>query len=178
MITLQLLSDKMFWHGITRTMLSRLKYASGPTYLYRFNFDSSTFNHIKLFAAGKNVPGMSCYLKSKYLLKILTINFAISLILGACHGDDCSYLFKNAFSGNLSKNSKEFLTVQRMVAMWTSFAANGDPNNELMDCKWEPIQHPEPFKCLNIADDLKLIDLPETERIKHWNSMYDADQLI
>lgn len=61
--------------------------------------------------------------------------------------------------------------------MWTSFATNGNPIDYSIQlpCNtvWEPISRKKPFKCLNIADDLKVIDLPEYERMGVWDSIYE-----
>lgn len=34
------------------------------------------------------------------------------------------------------------------------------------------------FKCLNISDELEVIDLPETEKLKLWDSMYEDKSLL
>lgn len=85
------ITDKWFLHGLQRTCLGRLEYGSAPTYLYRFNYDSETFNHFR-----NNV----C---------------ANSLIRGAAHADDLSYLFKNDFVQSIDIASPEYLTILRMV---------------------------------------------------------------
>lgn len=85
------ITDKWFLHGLHRTCLGRLHYGSAPTYLYRFNYDSETFNHFK-----NNV----C---------------ANPTIRGAAHADDLSYLFKNDFVRNIDRTSPEYLTILRMV---------------------------------------------------------------
>jgi len=149
-----MMGDKEFWHGIHRTLISRSSFKdSGPTYLYRFDFDSKVGNYSKMFFAGKRLKGLD----------------------GACHGDDCFYLFKCAIASKLNEQSKEFKAMDEMVSIWTSFAANGHPNDGSVKFNgvWEPILPKRPFKCLNIADDLKFIDLPETERMELWDAIYE-----
>lgn len=52
------MGDKLFWHGIHRTILSRQSFPdAGPTYLMRFNFDSDVMNIARHLFAGKNVKG-------------------------------------------------------------------------------------------------------------------------
>lgn len=52
-------TDKWFLHGLHRTVLGRLNQPnSADVYLYRFNFDSDTFNHYKLLMCGKDVKGL------------------------------------------------------------------------------------------------------------------------
>lgn len=55
-----LMTDKWFFHGIHRALLSRLRYApaeAGPVFLYRFNYDSETFNHFRVNICGNGVRG-------------------------------------------------------------------------------------------------------------------------
>lgn len=148
-----MMGDKEFWHGIHRTLVTRNSFTdSGPTYLCRFDVDLAG-NYSKAFFAGRN-----------FNLK------------GACHADDCSYLFKNAISRNgMDSTSKEFVTMDRMVSIWTSFAINGHPTVDSIkfDDSWEPISPNQPFKCLNIGDELEFIDLPEAERMGVWDAIYE-----
>lgn len=89
-----MIGDKEFWHGVHRTLVTRSSVkGGGPTYLYRFDFDSKITNYSKIFFAGKGVKGLD----------------------GACHGDDCVYLFKNAVGCKLKERSKEFEAMDRMV---------------------------------------------------------------
>lgn len=48
--------DKFFGHPTHRMVLSRTKNQCAPTYLLRFNFDS-TYSLTKKIFAGRNVPG-------------------------------------------------------------------------------------------------------------------------
>lgn len=85
------ITDKWFLHGLHRTCLGRLEYGSAPTYLYRFNYDSETFNHFKNHVC------------------------ANSHIRGAAHADDLSYLFKNDYVQSIDIASPEYQTISRMV---------------------------------------------------------------
>lgn len=88
---LNYISDFWFLHGLYRACASRLKYEPNvPTYFYRFNYDSETFNHFRNNTCGSGVRG-------------------------ACHADDLSYLFKNSFVTEIDYNSNEFKTIKRMV---------------------------------------------------------------
>lgn len=89
-----MMGDKEFWHGVHRTLVTRSSFKdSGPTYLYRFDIDLKLGNFSKIFFAGKNLKGLD----------------------GACHGDDCFYLFKSAIASKLNETSKEFKAMDRMV---------------------------------------------------------------
>ncbi|XP_055902981.1 esterase B1-like isoform X2 [Eupeodes corollae] len=151
---LDLLSYKMFWHGISRTVMSRLEFSKAPTYLYRFEFDSPFFNQIRNLICGKGHNG-------------------------ACHGDDICYLFYNTFSCRLSKDTPEYRTIERMIGIWTSFAQNGSPNCDVIsDVNIQPLDKNETnLKCFNISNEVKIIDLPENEKLKIWDSMYEKSRL-
>nr|AID61336.1 esterase [Calliphora stygia] len=103
-----LISYKFFWHGIHRTLLSRRQYATAPTYLYRFDFDSKHFNLMRIITCGRKVRG-------------------------TCHADDLSYLFYNAGAKKLKYRTAEYTTIRRMVAILVKFAECGDPNIPLTD---------------------------------------------
>ncbi|XP_055902166.1 esterase B1-like [Eupeodes corollae] len=147
-------SYKYFWHGIHRTILSRSEYATAPTYVYRFDFDSKHFNHVRNFSCGRKIRG-------------------------TCHGDDLSYLFYNGIAKKLSHQSREYKTIRTMVSLWTQFAATGDPNvSDKSDVKWKQIErNGKLFQCLNISDNLEMIDFPESKKLELWDSMYPRELL-
>lgn len=154
------MSDKLFWHGVHRAILSRINsLEKGPTWVYRFNFDSAFFNHYRVIMCGKGVRGV-------------------------CHADDLSYIFANSFDGNKvpEDHTPEFRMIQTMVGLWTNFATSGNPNNpdsvHTKGLKWEPIPDKTfPYKVLNINKRLEVIELPEAQRMEFWDSMYENDQL-
>lgn len=134
--------------------MSRLKFDSAPTFVYRFNFDSPTFNHYKLRVCGTGVKG-------------------------SCHADDLSYLFKNMFVESIELDSPEWLTISRMIGIWTKFAESGNPNDTLVEpIDWKPLRSTEEYMCLNISNDLTYIELPEKKRMEFWDSLYEMDNLI
>uniref|UniRef100_A0A7G3AA86 Carboxylic ester hydrolase n=1 Tax=Lutzomyia longipalpis TaxID=7200 RepID=A0A7G3AA86_LUTLO len=151
------LGDKYFWHGLWRAVRFRCNNAPEiPTYLYRFNFDSPEFNFLRVLLCGEGVRG-------------------------TCHGDDISYIFKSGMVEKVPENgSPEHKVIEQMVAMWTTFATNGNPNcAEIAPTKWLPVSpNGPPFRCLNIADEVTFCLLPETERLAVWDSLYSRDQLI
>lgn len=155
------MSDFLFWHGIHRTILSRSNSLErGPTYLYRFNFDSEDFNHYRLIICGKGVRGV-------------------------CHADDLSYLFSNDLEHKPpNSRSAEFRVLQTMVELWTNFAITGNPNNPdsqyLKGVNWEPLPKDgsnNTYKVLNIKETLQIIEAPEAKRMAFWDTMYERDQL-
>ncbi|SPP84094.1 esterase B1 [Drosophila guanche] len=147
---LHLLSIKHFWHGVHRTVLSRLALAPNtPTYLYRFDFDSPHFNHFRTVMCGRHVRGVS-------------------------HGDDISYLFYLLLATKLDKSSMEYRTIERMIGMWTAFAANDNPNcKQISPVLWDALDTNGPQMCLNIGHRLEFIELPEAKQLRMWDRLYD-----
>ncbi|XP_037945476.1 esterase B1 [Teleopsis dalmanni] len=155
---LLMVSHEYFWFPIYRTVLSRMEHAPDvPTFLYRFDFDSKHFNHLRILSCGKKVRG-------------------------TCHGDDLSYLFYNSVARKLKKTSREYKCIEKLVGMWTHFATYGNPNfdPELTEL-WQPLTHvaveKRQPKCLNISDDLKVIDVPDMKKLMMWESFFGRNEL-
>lgn len=152
---LQLLSMKLFWHGLHRTIQARLAYApTTPTYLYRFDFDSPTCNYYRILQCGRHERGVS-------------------------HADDIFYLFYNIPSSKQDKSSSEYRIIEQMIGMWTSFAQNDNPNcPEIAPVRWETLEANDIPKCLNIGKCFQFIELPEIKQLKLWDSFYDKVKLF
>lgn len=156
------MTDYLFWHGVHRTILSRsTSLERGPTYIYRFNYDSVDFNHYRLIICGKGVRGV-------------------------CHADDLSYLFSNDLEHKApSASSNDFKVLQTMVELWTNFAITGNPNNPkspyLKGITWEPLpdnsKSNTTYKVLNIKEKLEIFEAPEAKRMAYWDSMYENVEL-
>lgn len=61
--------------------------------------------------------------------------------------------------------------------MFTSFAATGDPNCDLIrPVVWSPLQNKSapPYKCLNIDEEVSYISYPEAKRMALWDSFFQA----
>ncbi|KAL9889118.1 esterase B1-like [Glossina fuscipes fuscipes] len=167
-------SYKVIWHPILRTLHARLKCKSKKTsadtcataadsYLYRFDFDSPHFNHQRIKYCGKQLRGVA-------------------------HVDDHSYLFFGNFSWKLSTETPEYKTIKRMIDIWTSFAQCSRPfsyatdsveNSDKITQSWLPVvtgfnesNATVTIKCLNIDNQLELIDLPEMAKLQTWESLY------
>lgn len=148
---MQYASYKVFWHPIVRSIRPRLKNREASTYLYRFDFASSTFNHKKLQYSASNLPG-------------------------AAHVDDHSYIWYGDFSWKLDKDTEEFQTINRMTDILTSFAARSNPNcssiiSDLKGATWMPVTTRN-FNCLNISQKTKIKELPELKKLKVWDSIF------
>ncbi|KAH8264145.1 hypothetical protein KR038_003652, partial [Drosophila bunnanda] len=148
----QYASYKVFWYPILRSLRSRLRNSTAPTYLYRFDFDSSTFNHQRIKYCGDKLRGVA-------------------------HVDDHSYLWYGTFSWKLDKHTPEFLTIERMIDIVTSFAITSNPNCKLTkeqlprSTEWKPLDSNSSLECLNISESIKLMELPELQKLRVWESV-------
>ncbi|SPP84097.1 esterase B1-like isoform X1 [Drosophila guanche] len=148
-------SYKVFWLPILRVIRSRLRQtcSCAPTYLYRFDFDSPTFNHQRIKYVGDKLRGVA-------------------------HVDDHSYLWFGSFAWKLDKHTPEYLTIERMIDIVTSFARSSNPNcpkvaEQLPRTKeWLPLDSRQStVECLNISDSIKMIELPELQKLSVWESI-------
>ena len=66
-----------------------------------------------------------------------------------------------------------------MTEIFTTFAANGDPNNQELHVEWKPIESSSsPLECMNIShDQIKSIPLPEGERLKTWSEIFAREKI-
>uniref|UniRef100_A0A1I8M5J7 Carboxylic ester hydrolase n=2 Tax=Musca domestica TaxID=7370 RepID=A0A1I8M5J7_MUSDO len=152
---MELCSYFYFLFPMHRFLQLRFNHTAGtPIYLYRFDFDSEEIiNPYRIMRFGRGVKGVS-------------------------HADELTYLFWNILSKRLPKESREYKTIERMVGIWTEFATTGKPySNDIAGMEnltWDPIKKSDDvYKCLNIGDELKVMDLPEMDKIKQWASIFD-----
>lgn len=95
---------------------------------------------------------------------------------GACHADDIFYLFTTNYHAPPDRDSREFKTIQRMVGIFTSFAITGNPNcEEVPNLTINPCGGgTDSLKCVNVTENgVTEIELPEMNRLKVWDSVYD-----
>jgi cholinesterase len=147
---LQYQSEYLVWHGVYRAVQSRLKYSNKNTYLLHFHVDTA-HNFFKFILECGHYEG-------------------------AGHADELPYLFKMAFQAVPEEDSKEFLAIQRMVGMFTSFATNGSPNcPEIEPTEFhQQTYDPDQLKCIQITEEsVDEIDLPELPKLSVWNSIFD-----
>ncbi|KAH8359339.1 hypothetical protein KR093_006071, partial [Drosophila rubida] len=152
---LQMLSLKHFRHAVHRTALARLAYAPHmPTYFYRFDFDSPTFNFYRLLLCGPDQRG-------------------------ATHADDFFYLFYGIPAFKVPFHSPEYQTIVHLINLWTAFATHGDPNRaQTAPITWQPLEPNAPLKCLNIGKRLEFVAVPEAMELQLWDSFYDKVKLF
>ncbi|CAH1110127.1 unnamed protein product [Psylliodes chrysocephalus] len=144
----QLISDVNFIMGIIGCAINHAKTSDKAVYLYRLSLDSER-NYLKR-AGNLKDPGVS-------------------------HLDDIGYLFKTTLPLP-DKGSPEDGYVRRFVKLWTNFARHGNPTPEDNDLGviWKPVEK----NVTNFLDiDKKLIPGtdPESDRIKIWKEVYQAE---
>lgn len=152
---LRFLSITYFLHGTRRTVLARQAYApTAPTYQYRFDFDSPTYNFFRNMVCGRHEKGVT-------------------------HADDLFYMFYSNASFKLDKSSPEYKTIETLIGILTAFAASGNPNCvEIAGVNWEPIPPNSTPKCLNIGRRLEVIEVPQNKLIRFWDNFYDKLKLF
>lgn len=149
-----MMCDKLFLHGIYRAIQMRLA-AGGEanTWYLRFDMDSKVLNLTKYMFAGHDARG-------------------------SCHADDCHYLFRTCIHPALAEGTAEFEAIDRFVSLWTEFARTGNPNGELTRplVEWNAVQSNGPMECLNFSNDLVNIEMPELERMRFWDTLYQKQE--
>uniref|UniRef100_A0A0A1WLS2 carboxylesterase n=2 Tax=Zeugodacus cucurbitae TaxID=28588 RepID=A0A0A1WLS2_ZEUCU len=137
------------YHPIHRYLQTRVPNAQAPTYLYRFDFDSTYFNLYRIKHCGREVRGVS-------------------------HVDELSYLFLMPDSFKLMRDSKEFRIIECMMDWITAFALSSNPNCEkLNSILWEPLAQDGSRYCLNISNELRFMEWPENEKCDLWDQYYE-----
>lgn len=98
-----------------------------------------------------------------------------------CHGDDLSYYFRTLSSGcDPAQNTDEWKTIERMCEIFSSFATNGDPNNQLMtSIEWKPTafeNHNDQihinYNALNVSNAVNYTQWIDFERMQFWDEIY------
>ncbi|XP_073820600.1 esterase B1-like [Musca autumnalis] len=143
-------SYNMIYHDEHRLVQSRLKYATAPTYLYRFDFDSPFFNFYRQRFCGPNVRGVG-------------------------HVDELGYIFLLPDAYKLDTNTPEYKCIVQMIETLYAFAKNSDPNNHLLQpAHWEPLQRNSVPYCLNIGyERTEFIPKPEYEKCCARDEIYN-----
>lgn len=145
---IKLASYGSYYHPMHRCMCARLRRATASTYLYRFDFDSPDFNLYRIKKCGRGIRGVA-------------------------HVDDLSYIFYMPESFKLARDTEEFRTIEHMINLFTTFAANSDPNaNSIKPTVWEPLSAVGKHKCLNISNEISFVDWPEYEKCKLYDEYF------
>jgi carboxylesterase type B len=97
----------------------------------------------------------------------------ITLDLGAAHGDDVAYLFKNIFNKPLLRDTLEYTSVKRIVKLWTNFAYYGNPtpdNNSTLI--WEKVNKKQ-VGFLDIGNELTFFNDLQQTSLQFWDKIYE-----
>ncbi|XP_001864331.2 esterase B1 [Culex quinquefasciatus] len=153
-----MMSDRVFWHGLHRTILARAARSRARTFVYRICLDSEFYNHYRIMMIDPKLRGTA-------------------------HADELSYLFSNFTQQVPGKETFEYRGLQTLVDVFSAFVINGDPNCDMTaksGVVFEPNAQTKPtFKCLNIANDgVAFVDYPDADRLDMWDAMYVNDELF
>uniref|UniRef100_A0A1B0CBC5 Carboxylic ester hydrolase n=1 Tax=Lutzomyia longipalpis TaxID=7200 RepID=A0A1B0CBC5_LUTLO len=141
---IDLMGDTSYWYSVYRALMGRLKYQEvtikAPTWLYHFSFNSPEWYKYRVAIPASGYPGVA-------------------------HADDTLFLLSNYSGFGVPKRgTREYDMMQLMVRIYTSFATNGDPNNELLAKsigKWTSVSASQPLICCNIDSTPEMLELPE-----------------
>lgn len=175
-----MLTDKHFWHGIYAIVLARQAHAkSAPTYLYYFDYSSDVLTPIQMLACGKHVERMVHADDVLFQYRIPGVNDQLT--------KDCVEVrLRNIYVSIHIFRCNDNLVVMLILfqnTLLTSFATTGIPTMPATESRvvWEPVSRLGPVKCLNIAEQLSVIDLPHEKRVQFWeticNSVKQADDI-
>lgn len=145
----QFLSDLHFCHGLYRVIQSRKIYASGKTFVIRFNVDAE-LNCFKKVMKGTEFKGSS-------------------------HADDLFYMFTTAYQAPPAPGSKEHEVIRKFVGMLTSFAKTGDLNcPEVENLNIEPVGNTPRVMAVEITEnEVSQIPLASEPNLKIWDTVYE-----
>ncbi|XP_050507406.1 pyrethroid hydrolase Ces2e-like [Diabrotica virgifera virgifera] len=94
---------------------------------------------------------------------------------GVGHTEDLGYLFDY----NITGSNEDYLARERMVRLWTNFIKYGDPTPKreslLQNVIWPAnsvVQKAENLKFLEINKDLKVVGLPNADKMLFWDDLY------
>lgn len=100
---------------------------------------------------------------------------------GCCHADDIPLIFKPDFARRYMPGHDNYEAQQKFLDMFVQFFKTGNPGSGLVkSAKWEPLPkgRSEDLKCMKICRDMVIFtDLPKTDKIKIWNSLYEFNLL-
>lgn len=138
--------DMQFLHGIQRAVLSRINVnGKGKTFTYYLDIITEENRLRKMFKVPDDMPG-------------------------AEHAACIGYIFSSPMYPPPAIDSPGFKNIVKVSGIITNFAIYGQTGVD----EWEANETLAlPLKCLHLTkDDMKLIDLPETERLKVWDEIY------
>ncbi|XP_055527210.1 uncharacterized protein LOC129719825 [Wyeomyia smithii] len=96
---------------------------------------------------------------------------------GACHADDIYYLFSSSYfyTKAIKDGSKADQMRKLMCKLWTNFAKTSDPTPEgfVGGFRWEPYRSSSSLNCLQLAEQVRMVDNPYNERLLFWKQLYN-----
>lgn len=152
-------TDRHVWHGLARAIRQRLHAkARGRTYLYRYAARLS--HHINFCKTIRKIIQVPEHLQN-----------------GVSMTDDLPILFKSIYDEPHEDDSPTYETFRGFVGHFSRFIKCGDPN-KLKGRMWLPAKcEDKVFRCLNIDEKWEMIDLPNMEKLKELDKLYEPHEL-
>ncbi|XP_044729183.1 esterase FE4-like [Chrysoperla carnea] len=147
-------------------------------YLSDVQFIEKLYHYAKMQA--KIAPEVPLYFFKLNQYTSLNTLYPIPLYSGknyTVHGDDLHYLFSTGEKLNLDPKSNEYIGINRMVKLWTTFAKSKNaypiPDNDPLfkNVEWKPVEQQQ-FNYLHIQPGLVLEVNPNEERFVFWEKLY------
>ncbi|XP_020707598.2 esterase E4 isoform X2 [Athalia rosae] len=142
----QLVTDSFFFNPVYSALKYQLASASAPVYFYSFEY-RGTDSELK----GTNIP---------------TESTAI------VHSDDLRYLFPlgRPVESESQWSDSDFIMIDTMVQLWTSFAINGTPRARTSDLIWTPYSSDDNYLRIgnSFNESLKMVSVFRDKRMKLW----------
>ncbi|KAL0881017.1 hypothetical protein ABMA27_002159 [Loxostege sticticalis] len=140
-------SDAYIMYPSVLTTEYLLRYTNVSVYNYYFKYDSNR-NLAKMASGLRRVPG-------------------------ADHADELFYLFEPVIYQPLRTITNDVRMINRMTTMWADFSRNGNPNGFLSSkSKWIKSSLNQ-LNFLEIDRKLKVIPMPNKDRINFWKNVYE-----
>ncbi|XP_034835433.2 juvenile hormone esterase-like [Maniola hyperantus] len=98
---------------------------------------------------------------------------------GATLGDEICYLFKcksktEDYKRHEASNERQF--IKKIVRLFANFAKYGNPtpcpsDNILGNLQWNPLKRDKKLQAMNLGRSLRMIEVPEVERMNFWDQL-------
>jgi len=147
----QLFTDR----GFGACVSSEIELASAHTPVYKYIFDHT--------GAGRQ--------SFTAIMNMMMGGKGLSKDLGVGHADDLFYLFRPMFAPPVAANSAEHNMIKFMVSIWTNFARNGYPSQDVVPMPSWPAFTPDNQQHMQLNDQPTLDRDAFSERLAFWKQL-------
>lgn len=154
---INLSTERQFWHAIHRSIKQRHLSTKGH---------GKTFVYYLCLEPSLDVPEF--YEVERKLWKV-------PIMTGTCHTEDFPLLFKTRFAPRFKPGDDNYEAQQAFLNFFMDFARNGKMSN------WPPLVkgQTQDVQCMEISrDKWAMTKLPNIEKLRVWDGLYNATDLI